>query len=222
MIPHKIHYFWFGKNKSDLVKRCIDSWHCLQPEFEIQEWNESNYDVQHLSYTKRVYNSGVYGLAVCQARFDVLYQHGGIYLDTDVEVITQDVNAWKSLLNNQSLIFGYETNPRFNKHRRVGAGFIASEPKHPFMQTVVNTYENLNRRFATAPKLLTDMLVLSKPPSDSLILPHNIFSPMTWEEFSNIEQCNHNKIDPSKYITSETLAFHWYQSSWHGKTKQIR
>ena len=88
MIPKTIHYCWFGDNPlPELAQRCIASWRKFLPDYEIREWNESNYDVRKIPYTAQAYEAKKYAFVSDYARFDILCQHGGIYFDTDVEVI---------------------------------------------------------------------------------------------------------------------------------------
>lgn len=88
MIPKVIHYCWFGRGKKNkAMKKCIKSWRKFFPDYEIKEWNEDNYDVQKNSYIRDAYNAKKYAFVSDYARFDILYTEGGIYLDTDVEII---------------------------------------------------------------------------------------------------------------------------------------
>jgi len=88
MIPKIIHYCWFGRNPlPELALRCIESWKKFLPDYEIKEWNEDNYDVHKIPYISEAYNAKKYAFVSDYARFDILYEHGGIYFDTDVEVI---------------------------------------------------------------------------------------------------------------------------------------
>ena len=88
MIPKTIHYCWFGgKPKPKSVLRCIDSWKKYCSDFEIKEWNEENFDVNRIPYTHDAYQAGKYAFVSDVARFGVLYHEGGVYFDTDVEVI---------------------------------------------------------------------------------------------------------------------------------------
>ncbi len=88
MIPHKIHYFWFGSGeKSKEVIKCIDSWKKNCPDFEIIEWNETNYDIHKHPFMEKAYEEKKWAFVSDYARLDILYNIGGIYLDTDVEVI---------------------------------------------------------------------------------------------------------------------------------------
>ncbi len=87
-IPKKIHYCWFGRSElPELAIRCINSWKKYFPDYEIVEWNEDNYDVNKILYTSEAYNAKKYAFVSDYARFDILYHEGGIYFDTDVEVI---------------------------------------------------------------------------------------------------------------------------------------
>lgn len=88
MIPKIIHYCWFGRNPlPPLALKCIESWKKFLPDYEIKEWNEDNFDVNIIPYTQEAYKAKKYAFVSDYARFWVLYHHGGLYFDTDVEVI---------------------------------------------------------------------------------------------------------------------------------------
>ena len=88
MIPKIIHYCWFGGNPlPEDAKMCINSWKKYLPDYEIKEWNESNFDVNMIPYTAEAYAVKKYAFVSDFARFWILYHHGGLYFDTDVEVI---------------------------------------------------------------------------------------------------------------------------------------
>ena len=104
MIPKVIHYCWFGKNPlPDDAKKCIESWKKYCPDYEIIEWNESNYDITKNKYMESAYKEKKWAFVSDYARVDVIYQYGGIYLDTDVEV----KKSFNDLLDNDS-IWGFE------------------------------------------------------------------------------------------------------------------
>lgn len=87
-IPKKIHYIWVGENpKPDIVLKCIESWKKYFPDYEITEWNEQNYDVHKNRYLAEAYAAKKWAFVSDYMRFDVLNQYGGIYFDTDVEVL---------------------------------------------------------------------------------------------------------------------------------------
>lgn len=88
MIPKKIHYMWLGKKTiPEKLQYCINSWKKYCPDYEIIRWDESNYDVFKNEYMGQAYEAGAYGFVPDYARLDILFQHGGIYLDTDVELL---------------------------------------------------------------------------------------------------------------------------------------
>lgn len=88
MIPKVIHYCWFGGNPlSDLAKKCIESWKKYCPDYEIVEWNENNFDVESCDYVREAYQAKKWAFVSDYARFKILYDEGGVYFDTDVELI---------------------------------------------------------------------------------------------------------------------------------------
>lgn len=87
-IPKKIHYCWFGSNKvPQQFRRYMETWYKYCPDYEIIEWNENNYDVTKNKYMKQAYEEKKWGFVSDYARLDIVYRYGGIYLDTDVELI---------------------------------------------------------------------------------------------------------------------------------------
>ena len=87
MIPKIIHYVWLGKGeKSEKIKRCIDSWKKYMPDWEIKEWNEDNFPMDYNDFFKQAYENGKWAFASDVVRLYALYTEGGVYMDTDVEV----------------------------------------------------------------------------------------------------------------------------------------
>ncbi len=106
MIPKKIHYCWFGKgDKPKLAKKCIGSWKKYCPDYEIIEWNENNFDINLNPYTKWCYENKKYAFLSDYVRLLVVYQNGGIYFDTDVELLRNP-----DFLLRTPAFFGFETN----------------------------------------------------------------------------------------------------------------
>lgn len=88
VIPKVIHYCWFGRNPiPEHYKRWMESWHTYCPDYEIREWNEDNYDITKNQYMYEAYQHKKWGFVPDYARLDIIYEHGGIYLDTDVELV---------------------------------------------------------------------------------------------------------------------------------------
>ena len=83
-----IHYVWLGRGeKSEKIKYCIESWKQKCPDAKIVEWNEDNYDIRKNAYISEAYDNKKYAFVADYIRFDVLYKHGGVYMDTDVELL---------------------------------------------------------------------------------------------------------------------------------------
>lgn len=128
VIPKKIHYCWFSKKPiPKFLQNCIDSWKEKCPDYEIVCWNEDNYDVEKYLYTKEAYKNQKYGFVSDMARLDIIYENGGIYLDTDVTVIKN----LDELLYQEAFI-GVEKWGNINS----GGGFGAI-PHHPMVKKML-------------------------------------------------------------------------------------
>lgn len=108
MIPKIIHYCWFGRGPlPELAQKCIASWKKYLPDYEIKEWNEDNFDVNIIPYTAEAYKAKKYAFVSDYARFWILYKYGGIYFDTDVEVIRPIDDIVE-----RGNFMGFETDPK--------------------------------------------------------------------------------------------------------------
>lgn len=133
MIPRKIHYCWVGGNPlTPLAEKCIASWRKFCPGYEIIRWDESNYDFFKHPYMKQAYEAKKWGFVPDYARLDIIHQHGGIYLDTDVEAI----KPLDSLLQHR-FYAGFES----SQSVALGLGFGA-EPGHPLLEAMLRDYDN--------------------------------------------------------------------------------
>ncbi len=150
MIPKAIHYFWFGGNpKPDIVKRCIESWYKYCPDYEIKEWNEDNYDVSRNLFCKEAYQEGKWAFVTDYARLDVICAKGGIYFDTDVEVI----RTLDDLLYNKAF-FGIGNYGRI----ATGLGF-GSVRESSIIKELMEVYENKSfYKVDGAPDLTTNTM----------------------------------------------------------------
>lgn len=135
LIPPTIHYCWFGgKDKPDLYKRCIESWYKYCPDYEIKEWNEDNCDVTETVFTKQAYECGKYGFVPDYFRLKITYENGGIYLDTDVEIL-KDINE----LRYNEAFCGLE----FPGEAALGLGFGAVKG-HPLILRMMERYRAIS------------------------------------------------------------------------------
>lgn len=136
LIPKKIHYMWLGGGAlPPNLQKCIDSWCRFCPDYEIIKWDESNYDLKKSVYMEQAYKYKKYGYVPDYARVDILYHYGGIYMDTDVEVIRNldDLlyqEAFSSVEKWQVLNLG---------------GCSGAVPKHPALEKFLQAWEQ--RRF---------------------------------------------------------------------------
>ncbi|MEE0799903.1 MAG: polysaccharide pyruvyl transferase family protein [Gemmiger sp.] len=138
MIPKIIHYCWVGNaTKPSSVLYCIQSWKKYCPDYEIREWNESNYDFSKNKYMKQAYDAHKWGFVPDYARLDIIYQYGGIYLDTDVELI----KSFDELLE-QPAFMGFENTGDGEFFVNCGHGFGA-EPHHEIVRAARDLYEDL-------------------------------------------------------------------------------
>ena len=133
MIPKIIHYCWFGQNeKPDLIKKCIESWKKYLPDYQIIEWNEENFDINALRFTKSAYERKKWAFVSDVARLTALIEYGGFYFDTDVEVLELDPI---SKFLNYKRVFVFET------ERRINTGlFCGCEKNDPFINTLFSSY----------------------------------------------------------------------------------
>ena len=88
MNPKIIHYCWFGgKSLTPLARKCLASWKKYMPDYEIKRWDETNFNPSSIPFTEGAYKAGKWAFVSDYVRFKAIYEHGGLYLDTDVEII---------------------------------------------------------------------------------------------------------------------------------------
>ncbi|MBP3818912.1 MAG: hypothetical protein J6H31_11500 [Butyrivibrio sp.] len=132
-IPKKIHYCWFGdKPIPEEYQECIDSWKKYCPDYEIIRWNENNYDITKKRYMREAYEKKQWGFVPDYARLDIIYEYGGIYFDTDIEII----RSFDKLLT-EGAFFGFHNYVEINP----GLGFGA-QSKHPFIKELMEQYDD--------------------------------------------------------------------------------
>lgn len=129
MIPRKIHYCWFsGKEMPAYLVKCMDSWKRFCPDYEIVRWDENNYDIEKYAYMKDAYAMKKWGFVPDIARLDILYNHGGIYIDTDVE-----------LIRNLDSLLSLEAFAGVEKWGSVNMGGCSGAvPKHPMIKRMLD------------------------------------------------------------------------------------
>lgn len=216
MIPKTIHYCWFGRNPlPSSARKCIASWKKYLPDYEIKEWNEDNFDVNCIPYTRDAYAAKKYAFVSDYARFWILYHYGGVYFDTDVEVIRpmNDIIA-------KGPFMGWEK-PGSTGVYSIAPGLgLAANKEQPLYQEILDGFEDLTfynekgeiNKYTMIP-FITDLLTqkgLKKDGSlqvidDVILYPSEYLCPM--EYFTG-------KVT----ITDNTYAIHWYTMTWLPKT----
>ena len=208
MIPKIIHYCWFGGNPlPDLAKKCIASWKKYLPEYEINEWNESNFDIESCAYVKEAYEEKKWAFVSDYARFYILYHYGGLYFDTDVELI----NSIDDILKHGSFM-GAEGN-----YSGINSGLgLGCEAGNPIFAEILQRYKK--RHFRLAEGVIDQLDVVKyvteifqeygyKPEnglqviSGITVYPKDYFSPMDYST---------GQIT----ITENTRSIHHYTASW--------
>ena len=132
LIPHIIHYFWFGYGpKTELFTRCYNSWKKYAPGFKIIEWNETNCDISECAYVKEAYEAQKWAFVADYFRIKKIYEYGGIYVDTDVEFMNSVIP-----LTVNNVFFAFETKKYIN------AAIFGAIPHSSIMEKWLNTYKN--------------------------------------------------------------------------------
>lgn len=132
-IPKIIHYCWFGNKPLPAnCKKMIASWKKYLPDYEIMLWNETSFDITSSEYANAAYHAGKYAFVSDYVRLCALKEYGGIYLDTDIEVIRN----FSNLLSGHSAVFGFESG------EKVMTAFIAAQADHPIINEFLAYYAN--------------------------------------------------------------------------------
>lgn len=207
MIPRRIHYCWFGgKEKPDIVKRCIQSWETNLAGYEITEWNETNFDINSHPYAKGAYEAGKFAFVSDYVRVYVLYRHGGIYLDTDVEVF----KPFDNFLHHDSF-WGFE------QADYIATSTIGAAPGSKLIGMFLDSYEH--KQFIREDGSydgLTNVAVITRLLESKGLRPNGqyqqlkglgAFYPQTY--FSPYDYINCRKL-----ITADTYAMHHFHKSW--------
>lgn len=224
MIPKVIHYCWFGRNplpRSAL--KCIDSWKKFFPDYEIKEWNEDNFDVNVIPYTKEAYEAKKYAFVSDYARFWILYHYGGIYFDTDVKVIKSfdEIIERGAFMGREAgaylknICYHYKGNG-LAVAPGLGLGVNAG---HPIYKEFLDLYDNLSFRdkngslnMKTIVSYTSEILLKHGLGEDNLhaqnidgiwIYPSDVFCPMDHTRGCKLT------------ITQNSVSIHMYDASWN-------
>ena len=216
MIPKIIHYCWFGHNPlPDLALKCIASWKRYMPDFEIKEWNEDNFNVNMIPYTREAYRLKKYAFVSDFARMWILFHYGGIYFDTDVELI----RPIDDILN-RGPFMGIESIKGNVINVAPGLG-LGTEKNHHLYKEVIKWYEQhhyttwLGDYTGTIVRIVSDILHKNGLKcignyyygSDICIYPKDYFCPLDY--YTGVLE-----------ISPNTRSIHHYDASWKSKKKR--
>lgn len=205
MIEKKIHYIWFGDSKPEKVEKCIQSWREKLPEYEIIEWNEKNIDIEkekrENKFFRECYNRKLWAYVSDYLRVKILYEYGGIYLDTDIEIIKK----LDDLLDND-FFSGYEND------YTISFGIVGVKPKHKIFKKFLEFYQkeiwssNLYIVTGILTQILKDLYgeKLDFKDEKIKIYPKEYFYPY-----------NHDEEFTKECIKENTYAIHWWGKSWN-------
>ena len=219
MIPKTIHYCWFGgKPLPKSAIKCINSWKKFFPNYEIREWNESNFDVNMIPYTKEAYEAKKYAFVSDFARFWVLHEHGGVYFDTDVEVIRpmEDIIAAGAFMGMEKAM---TPNPQ-RLYVNPGIG-LACTVNHPLWNAIIGQYKSFEhfdiQTQGTVCTITSDHLLSQGATLDG-----------------NLTECQGCTIYPADYfcpqammgapieLTENTRSIHHFDCTWLSWTVRLR
>lgn len=218
--PKVIHYCWFGENPlPESALKCIASWRKYFPDHEIIEWNEDNFDVNIIPYTREAYEARKYAFVSDYARFWILYHYGGIYFDTDVEVI----RPMDDILE-KGCFMGVEVPSDGKKPPLVNAGLgIGANSGNVIYKNLLDHYSQLHflnsdetPNPVTVVKHTTKILVENglrntndiQKVGEIWIYPVDFFNPLN----DNTAVLN---------ITDNTRSIHWYTKTWEKKRNPV-
>lgn len=214
MIPKVIHYCWFGDNSipGDL-KKCIESWKKFCPDYEIKKWDESNFDIHCHPFVESAYNAKAWAFVSDYVRLKVVYDNGGVYLDTDVELL----KSIDFLLENQCYIGVQQGGHLCN----TGLGFGAVKSS-PVIKKMLEKYDELEFSIENKGKLACPNL------------NHSVLKELGYKYIDNVWRHPMVTVYPCTFFDpispgdtqnlmgSETVSIHHYAASWTGKTNQIK
>lgn len=205
-IPKIIHYCWFGRgSKPELALKCIESWKKYCPDYEIVEWNEDNFDVMSLPFTKEAYESRKFAFVTDYVRLYAMYHHGGIYMDTDVEVR-------KSL----DPFLKYQGFSGFEAPEKVPTGIMAGEKGFPLFAQLMEYYTD--RHFLTPDgqmDMTTNVVIITEILTKLGLTLNGQFQIVDgFALFPTDYFCPKDPITRELHMTENTAVIHHFDGSW--------
>lgn len=217
-IQKVIHYCWFGGNPlPSLAVKCIESWKKYFPDYEIKEWNESNFDVNIIPYVAQAYAAKKYAFVSDYARLWILHEFGGIYFDTDVEV----VKSFKDILA-EGPFMGLESCEDGSDAPNPGLGF-ACIPGMEVYKELLKTYEDDDFLSKEGKQNLSTIVVRT----DNLLKSYGFDGTNRMQKIAGINVYPTDYFCPKDFatgrlvVTKNTRSIHWYDASWQPKSSRL-
>lgn len=211
-IPKIIHYCWFGGNPlPELAQKCIASWHKFLPGYEIKCWDETNFNLNSCTYIQEAYQAKKYAFVSDYARFDILYKYGGLYFDTDVEIIKplDDILAKGGFM-------GLERDGNQKIKANPGLG-LAADSGLDLYKEILDAYHS--RHFINSDSSLNVTTVVTY--TTEILKKYGLKNKPGIQKIGNIYIYPKEYFCPKDYVTGElnitpnTIAIHHYTASWH-------
>lgn len=214
MIPKTIHYCWFGRGeKPALTKKCIESWHKFCPDYEIVEWNEDNFDLDSNGYTRYCYANRKWAFLSDYVRLAVIQDRGGIYFDTDVELLKSPDG-----LLEYGAFYGFETADMVN----TGHGFGA-EAAHPTVEAMLEQYRALQPDEQGAYPLIPCPTLNTAALERFGLRLDGTRQNLVGAEILPVDYMNPYDEPTGRLTkTKNTLSIHWYNKSWISPGLKLR
>ena len=212
-IPKKIHYCWFGGNPlAETAEKCIESWKKFCPDYEIIRWDESNFNINSCDYVKEAYEAKKWAFVSDYARLKILYEHGGLYFDTDVELVKslEDIVAKGSFM-------GREENVNVNPGLGIGA-----YQNEEFYKELLDGYKQ--RHFVNGDGSY-DLTTIVEYTTNYLI-KYGLKNEQKIQTVRNIQIYPKEYFCPMDYqtgeliITDNTRSIHHFTASWYNETQK--
>lgn len=214
MIPKKIHYCWFGGNeKPAFAKKCIASWKKYCPDYEIIEWNEDNFDVNSNAYVKEAYENKKYAFVTDYVRLYALVNNGGIYMDTDVEVV-----------GSLDEFLSHEAFSGFEEDGWVPTGLMACRKDFPLFKELLEDYNT--RKFVNADgsfDTTTNTFVITKSVEKYGLIKNGEYQVINgFALYPKDVFCPLDNATGVVNRTKNTKAIHWFSKSWLPNSVRFR
>lgn len=207
-----IHYIWIGdKEKTPLIKKCIKSWNKYLPDWTIIEWNEKNLNIDLCPFTKYYYENKKYAFVADVLRVHILYKYGGLYFDTDVELIK---NIDDLLKESPFMCFENELG--------INPGLIQyfPEPNNNFLHDILNFYLNYNDFSSIYPPTINQIMT-KELKKYGLSINNKIQTINGITIFPSDYFCPINATWKKQEFTINTRSIHHYSATWMPIKKQL-